>query len=110
MKLRFIYLPTPDLSAALGFYRDTLGWSEAWREGADTVAFALPDSDVQVMVATTSQPVGAMYQVPDLAEFLNAHPTVHVQIKTYEIPDGYVCGISDPAGNLVYVFDQSLAD
>jgi catechol 2,3-dioxygenase-like lactoylglutathione lyase family enzyme len=56
MKLRCICAPVPELATALPFYRDTLGFTEAWREGSDTVAFELPGGDVQVMVTSRRRP------------------------------------------------------
>lgn len=44
MQLTFMYQSVDDLPAALAFYRDALGFQEAWREGDSTVAFELPGS------------------------------------------------------------------
>lgn len=109
MKLRFIHAPVPEVGPALTFYRDTLGWPEAWREGTGTVAFQLPGTDnVQVMVVvSTPDPPGPMYQVADLREYLASKPELTVQVPIREIPDGYVAGVTDPGGNMVYLFDQS---
>jgi predicted enzyme related to lactoylglutathione lyase len=110
MKLTFVHAPVTELRPAIAFYRDTLGWSEAWREGEDTVAFALPRSDVQVMVvAKTDEPPGPMYRVDDVADFLAARPGLQVTIAPYDIPDGTVAGFQDPSGNTLYVFDQARA-
>jgi hypothetical protein len=109
VKLRFIYAPVAELGPALAFYRDTLGLPEAWREGEHTVAFRLPDSDVQIMVNVQTEPPGPMYQVPDLKEFLAGRPELDVRFPPREIPDGYVAGVADPAGNVSYFFDQSEA-
>ena len=108
MELRFIYVPVSELKPTLAFYRDALGWSEAWREGEDTVAFRVPDSPVQVMVAvvSTKEPAGPMYQVPNLAQFLAEHPQMPVVVAQRDIPDGHVIGVTDPAGNVIYLFDQ----
>jgi catechol 2,3-dioxygenase-like lactoylglutathione lyase family enzyme len=108
VKLRFIYAPVPDLAAALPFYRDTLGLSEAWREGTDTVAFTVPGNDVQVMVTVhdAGETPGPMYQVDDLAGYLAAHPELPVRFAPREIPDGAVAGVEDPGGNVIYFFDQ----
>jgi predicted enzyme related to lactoylglutathione lyase len=108
MKLTFIYAPVTDLAEALTFYRDTLGWSEAWREGDSTVAFQLPDSAVQVMVdVDADQPPGPMYLVDNVAAFLAGKPSLKVTMPPYEIPDGVVAAVQDPAGNTLYVFDQA---
>ena len=110
MKLTFVFAPVTDLTSALTFYRDTLGWSEAWREGDDTVAFALPDSGVQVMVSReVDQPVGPMYQVDSVADFLAGKPGLRVTVEPRDIPDGTVAGFQDPGGNTLYVFDQARA-
>ena len=108
MQLRFIYAPGPSLPELLPFYRDELGLSEAWREGEHTVAFQLPDSDVQVMVVGDEDiPPGPMYQIDSVAGFLKAKPHFKVCLQPREIPDGWVAGVEDPAGNVIYVFDQT---
>lgn len=106
MKLTFVYAPVPDLAAAITHYRDTLGLDESWREGDHTVAFQLPDSDVEIMVSVDDAPAGPMYVVDDLAAFAAAHPDLPVAIQPTEIPDGHLAGFTDPAGNLMYVLDQ----
>ena len=110
MKLAFVYAPVADLDQGAAFYRDTLGWSEAWRDGDDTVAFAIPGGDVQVMVSTTPQQAGPMYLVDRVADFLAAHPDLPVVVPVFAIPDGVVAGVTDPAGNVLYVFDQAGGD
>ena len=50
MKLEFLFVPTSDLNASLALYRDSLGFTEMWREGDATVALTLPDSEVHVML------------------------------------------------------------
>jgi predicted enzyme related to lactoylglutathione lyase len=109
LKLTFIYAPAHDLDRTVAFYRDTLGWSEAWREGDDTVAFHIPGSETQVMVSTTRQPVGAMLLVDRVDEFLDRTDGLDVTIEPFEIPDGTVAGFEDPSGNTIYVFDQARA-
>lgn len=107
MKLTFIYAPVPDLGAALPFYRDVLALDEAWREGADTVAFHTPDRKAQIMVTVnTEETPGAMYLVDSVTTFLAEHPEVEPFMGPRSIPDGSVAGIHDPAGNAVYIFDQ----
>jgi predicted enzyme related to lactoylglutathione lyase len=95
-----------NLSATVAFYRDTLGWIEAWRESDDTVAFAIPNTAVQLMVSTTDQPGGPMYLVDSVEAYLSSATGLTVSIEPYGIPDGTVVGLTDPAGNTFYVFDQ----
>ncbi|MEJ3403867.1 VOC family protein [Rathayibacter sp. YIM 133350] len=110
MRLRFLYTPVPDLSAGLAWYRDVLGWDEAWREGEDTVAFRIPGSDLQVMLSTEPDPAGPMYEVENLERFLAEHPAMKVASPPRPIPDGSVATITDPAGNVIFVFDQARPD
>jgi hypothetical protein len=106
VKLRYWYWPANDLAAAVGFHRAQLGLQEAWREGAETVAFWLPDRVAQVMVSTTDQPAGPMYLVEDVREWLRLHPDVVVGVDRYAIPGGSVVGLTGPGDNVFYVFDQ----
>jgi catechol 2,3-dioxygenase-like lactoylglutathione lyase family enzyme len=110
MKLTFVYAPVSDLPAALAYYRDTLGLDESWREGDHTVAFALPDTDVQIMVSVDTDPAGPMYIVDDAAAWVAAHPELTPLSDVSEIPDGAVVRYADPAGNAFYVFDQAGAE
>lgn len=109
MKLTFLYAPVTDLAAGIAFYRDVLGWDEAWREGDHTVAFATPDSDVQVMVSVDTDPAGPMYLVDSVDAYLAANPALAADATVQEIPDGKVVRLADPAGNAFYVLDQSTA-
>jgi len=107
MNLTFLHIPVKDLATAVTFYRDTLGWSEAWRMGDDTVAFAIPESEVQVMLVVDGDQPGPMYLVPSVATFLAEHPDVPIASPAEEIPDGSVVGLNDPSGNVFFVFDQT---
>jgi len=106
VRLTFIYQPVVDLDAALPFYRDGLGWEEAWREGEETVAFWLPGRLAQLMLSNTEQPAGPMYLVDDLPSWIADHAEIDVVIPTYEIPGGAVAGFAAPGGSVFYVFDQ----
>lgn len=106
MQLRFLYVPVDDLAEAVAFHDDVLGLVESWREGDDTVAFALPDSDVQVMVSTAPGAPGPMYEVDDLDAWLGSHATVALRGEVNEIPDGRMVELDGPDGNAFYVFDQ----
>ena len=106
MKLTFLYQPVDDLAAAAAFHRDQLGWDEAWRESDDTIAFALPDGETQIMLSTSPMPAGPMYLVDDLTGWIRDHPGVELLVEPYEIPGGKVAGFSGPGGNTFYVFDM----
>ena len=106
MRLTFLYQPVTDVQASLAFYRDELGWEEAWREGDETVALWLPGRIAQVMLSTTEQPAGPMYLVDDLQSWIGEHPKLEIVVPAYPIPGGAVAGFGAPAGNVFYVFDQ----
>ncbi|MFJ7850396.1 hypothetical protein ACIQXR_16375 [Peribacillus sp. NPDC097224] len=50
MKLAFLCHPVKYLKGSSRYYREVLGFEEAWQEGDHTVALKLPDSDVQLML------------------------------------------------------------
>lgn len=58
MKLLFLYHPVENLKESLAFYRDVLGFEEAWREGEHTVALKLHDSNVQLMIEDDEMDLG----------------------------------------------------
>ena len=108
MKLELVYVPVPEIAPALAFYRDTLGFDEAWREGDATVGLTVPGSDVGLMLdhQAEGQP-GPMFTTPSVTEFLDRHgDAIDVVIGPLEIPDGTLVAFRDPGGNLVYVLDQ----
>jgi catechol 2,3-dioxygenase-like lactoylglutathione lyase family enzyme len=113
MQLLFSYLPAKDLPAALALYRDTLGLDELWREGDATVAFAVPGTDVALMVDGAAEDgwgPGPMFLVPSVVDFWAARGgELQVAIEPVEIPGGMISAFRDPGGNFVYVMDQSTA-
>ena len=110
MKLEFLLVPTSDLTASLALYRDTLGFTEVWREGEKTVALTLPNSDVQVMLDANAPdaPVGPLFVVDSVKAFHAARPdTLAVTQEPSEIPGGFLATYQDPGGASIYVMDQS---
>ncbi|WP_037081200.1 VOC family protein [Pseudonocardia spinosispora] len=110
MKLEFLLVPTSDLKASLALYRDTLGFTEVWREGDATVALTLPGSDVQVMLDANDPeaPVGPLFVVDSLKTFHAGRPeTLGVVAEPSEIPGGFLATYQDPGGAAIYVMDQS---
>jgi predicted enzyme related to lactoylglutathione lyase len=111
--LGFFYLPVPELAPALAFYRDTLGWTEGWREGDHTVTLAMPGTEVQLMVDVDGERVnrpGPMLLVDDVKAWIAARrDELTMWLEPLEIPGGWWAGFEDPHGNAVYVLDQSTA-
>lgn len=115
MNLTFVYQSVDDLDAALAFYRDVLGLTEAWREGDSTVAFELPGSEVQLMVDVRpdSHPKwasGMFLQVDDVDSFVELHPELPWLDEPMDVPDGRSTAFTDPAGNTIHIFDQSTGE
>ena len=101
---RFIMMPVHDLKRALTFYRDQLGLLEAWREGEGTVAFQLPNTDVQLMVslveAGSPLTAGPGFIIASTDEFYAAHQgKLDFLSAPVDIPPGRLVIAKDPAGN-----------
>ena len=113
MKLTFLYHPVIDLDQAVAFYRDVLGWDEAWREGETTAAFSLPDSTVQVMLDTSGSSEGGpsgFYEVDDVDAFFAARrDSVQWVEMPEDLPPIRCAAFTDPAGILFRIF-QSLEE
>ncbi|WP_353828431.1 VOC family protein [Agromyces sp. SYSU T0242] len=109
MQIEMLYVPTSDLAASLAFYRDRLGWTELWREGATTAAVVAPDGGIQVMLDQDPDAApGPMFVVDRVLEFHRSRPDgVEVLAGPAEIPGGYLATYREPGGSVLYVIDQS---
>lgn len=111
LKLRFIYQPVEDFKASLAFYRDTLGWEEAWREGEGTAAFRIPGNEVQLLLdkdPREQQVSGPMFLVDSVDEFYQQNAgKVHFLIEPHDIPPGRYCAFEDVSGNVIRVIDET---
>ena len=110
MKLEFLLVPTSDLGGSLALYRDSLGFSEVWREGDATVALAMPGTDVQLMLDTNDPdaPAGPLFVVDSVEAFHAGRATsLTVLQEPSEIPGGFLAAYQDPGGATIYVMDQS---
>jgi predicted enzyme related to lactoylglutathione lyase len=110
MKLEFLFVPTSDLSGSLALYRDSLGFTELWREGDATVALTLPGTDVQLMLDANdpSAPVGPLFVVDSVDAFHSSRAeSLTVLDGPSEIPGGFLATYQDPGGATIYVMDQS---
>ena len=85
-------------------FRDVLGWDEAWREGDETAAFAMPDSPVQVMLDASDSGDGGpsgFYEVANVDAFHEAHPDSVTWIELpQDLPPIRYASFTDPAGIL----------
>ncbi|WP_283134627.1 VOC family protein [Rhizohabitans arisaemae] len=110
MKLEFLFVPTSDLKASLALYRDGLGFTESWREGDETVALALPGTDVQIMLDThdPDAPVSPVFVIDSVDDFHVTRPeTLTVVEAPAQIPGGFQATYKDPGGATIIVMDQS---
>jgi len=108
MKLTYLYHPVSDLKEAVAFYRDVLGWDEAWRMGDDTAAMQPPGSDVLVMLSVDPDeeagPSG-FFGVDDIDSFWQALPETVTRVTEPEDLDPIrYAAIADPGGNLIRLF------
>lgn len=111
MKLELLLIPTTDLNASLVLYRDSLGFTELWREGDATVALTLPGSDVQIMLDANDPdaPMGPIFVVDSVADFHAARPDALTVIsEPAEIPGGAMATYQDPGGAVLYLLDQAV--
>jgi catechol 2,3-dioxygenase-like lactoylglutathione lyase family enzyme len=108
MKLTFLYHPVVNLDEAVTFYRDVLGWDEAWREGTETAAFAIPDSTVELILDTSvanKGGAGGFYEVDDVDSFFVARPdSVTWTQLPQDLPPIRFAAFTDPAGNVFRIF------
>lgn len=104
MNLTFLYQPVSNLDEAVTFYRDVLGLDEAWREGDETAAFALPDTGIQLMLdasSANSGGPGGFYEVENVDDFYAARRDSAKWVTPPEdLPPIRYAAFTDPAGNL----------
>lgn len=114
MRLTFLYHPVSDLKEAVAFYRDVLGWDEAWRMGDDTAAMQPPGSDVLVMLSVDQDdeagPSG-FFEVDDVDLFWQSLPETVNRITAPEDLDPIrYAAFADPGGNLIRLFTDLSSD
>lgn len=108
MKLAFLYYPVKDLKEAVTYYRDVLGYEEAWREGEHTAALRLPGTDVQLMIEDDDEGLsaGGMFVVDSVDAFYEDNKgTVDFIKDPYDIPPGRYAIFQDISGNPIRILD-----
>ena len=110
MKLLFMDYPVENLKESLAFYRDVLGFEEAWREGDHTVALKMPGSDVQLMIENDEVGLtpGAVFLVDSVDEYYKEKKDILSFVKEpMDIPPGRYAIFQDNSGNLIRILDFS---
>ncbi len=82
--------------------------SGAWREGASTAAFSIPDSTIQVMLDAGDSDDGGpsgFYEVADVDAFHADHrDSVNWVQLPQDLPPIRFASFADPAGTLFRIF------
>jgi catechol 2,3-dioxygenase-like lactoylglutathione lyase family enzyme len=111
MQLAFLYRPVRDLKEARRFYRDALGWPEAWREGETTTAFALLATAVQLLLDQDDREplrAGGFFRVDSVDAFYAAHrDRLRFVAPPRDIPPGRYAAVEDPSGNVLRIYDAT---
>lgn len=110
MRLGFVYTPVKDLNSALAFYRDTLGFEEAWREGAHTAGLKVDGTEVGILLDEDPKEgaAGPFFVIEDVTKFYDEHnKDLSFVITPREIPPGMYAAFTDPSGNIVRVMDNT---
>lgn len=110
MKLVFMDYPVKDLKESLAFYRDILGFEEAWREGDHTVALKMPGSEVQLMIENDELGLtpGAVFLVDSVDQYYEDNKdTLKFLKEPVDIPPGRYAIFQDISGNLLRILDFS---
>jgi len=110
LKLVFLYQPVSNIKEALTYYRDVLGFEEAWREGEETIGMHLPNSDVRLMIEDENEglPGGGIFLVDSVDEFYEEKKEkVHFIREPFDIPPGRYAIFTDNSGNPIRIIDFS---
>jgi predicted enzyme related to lactoylglutathione lyase len=112
VKLQYLCHPVEDIQAAVSFYRDVLGWKEAWRAGDFTVGLEIPGNSVQLVLDQKSDnlPAGSQFVVESVDAFYEKHrDQVTFVWPPMDIPPGKLAAFEDPSGNVIRIMDFSKA-
>ena len=108
MKLAFLCHPVKNVKESLSYYRDTLEFEEAWREGDHTVALNLPGTEVQLMIEDDNEgfPSGGVFIVDSVDNFYQKNQeTLNFVKEPFDIPPGRYAIFQDSSGNPFRIID-----
>jgi catechol 2,3-dioxygenase-like lactoylglutathione lyase family enzyme len=107
MKLLFLYHSVQNANESVTFYRDVMGWEEAWREGTDTVCFHIPDSPIRLLIDKDDNPKsGGFFHVDNVDAFYEENrDRLNFTVEPRDIPPGRFAAFEDPSGNIVRLLD-----
>ncbi|MEH7223441.1 VOC family protein [Bacillus sp. JJ1566] len=108
MKLLFLYHPVKNLKESLTFYRENLGFEEAWREGEHTAAIYLPNTDIRLMIEDEDEGLsaGGVFLVDSVDEFYNKNKdNLKFVREPHDIPPGRYAIYLDNSGNPIRILD-----
>lgn len=109
MKLEMFWVRASDPRETVRFYRDVLGWDEAWREGDLAMAFRMPGSDVQLLVDFAEESrctPGPYLRVDSVDSFYQANrDRLNFIVTPTDIPPGRYAAFADPTGNTLHIYD-----
>ena len=110
MQLTYLYHPVTDIAKAVAFYRDVLGWDEAWRMGDDTAAMQIPNSTVTVMLAIDPDPSAAasgFFGVDDIDAFYRDNrDRINFIEEPQDLPPIRYASFRDPDDNLFRLYTE----
>ncbi|MDP5275386.1 VOC family protein [Chengkuizengella axinellae] len=108
MKLAFLVQPVENIKESLKFYRDQLGFEEAWREGNHTIALQMPGTDVQLMIEDDEigLPPGGLFVVDNVDKFFAENKDTLTFVKEpMDIPPGRYAIFNDVSNNVIRILD-----
>ncbi|MFJ7639997.1 VOC family protein [Peribacillus sp. NPDC097225] len=109
MKLAFLCHPVKYLKGSSRYYREVLGFEEAWQEGDHTVALKLPGSDVQLMLEDDEEgySAGGVFIVDSVDRFYHENSTLDFVKEPCDIPPGRYAIFQDRSGNPIRIIDKT---
>jgi catechol 2,3-dioxygenase-like lactoylglutathione lyase family enzyme len=109
--LDFLYLPAPDIEAAIRFYRDVLGARLRWKIHAFGAWVACVELGGPPVLLADHKPARGPQLVYRVASFADAERELRergleIEGEPFEIPSGPCMSFRDPAGNQLAIYEN----